>query len=829
MDQASTGRVGGRTGLVAHREKDARPARGRWMAVVALSLGGCFSSASSSGGEVDSGAAVCQLASDCPQGMHCGADRRCVVECRESRDCDSGVCDTALGRCRAVDAGVAVDVPEARFDAAVLDGTDVPALDAPELDAGGVDALTTSDAVDIADVVDATRDEDVSVTEPDVPAPIDVPSLDVSPLDVPPLPVEDAPSADGSDDVVGTLDATSDDADDVDDAPSPQDRPPLSDVVDAGPSDGGATDAPVCELGGPTAGLWGWWRFDGDLSDASGNGRAASVASGAPTFTEGVRCGGVVVTPELPVIDLPDGRLNRATVALWIHPTGALEPRDAPIFDGWTRSENLNVGIVQRAGEPLRWWVAVHDNVDSRTWREEFGVASTSPPATDRWTHVALTYDGASLRMYVDGRLDAEAPQPSRTYPGEVPTLSDYRLGVDRNGTRVFRGVIDDLRIYDRALTAAEVATLAAGAVAPPRCEVPAGVSADVVAAPDGRRMTLGPRADLHESAWRRGYPGVFARGGALWLAEGTTNCGWGVRTTRFTGAASGAPADVDTRCERTSGSPVGTSLAVSGEETGLCFVTHASEYGVRCGRYAAGPGTWTQTEDLGNNRLFSLVGGPSGFAGVQREISSNAETLQVFNASMRRDRAVPLSASMTTHEALVGDAAGWWLLRRTYPGAGASTPARVSLGHVEGAELGLIDLPALSEPLTSQASLRGRPDDGGLRFAFAPGQGLWLGRAALPGMLNARRVDDAGGPGEVFIEPWEGGDLVLRAADRGVLLYRLDCAGRRLEEPAVVAPAGEYPWGLAVVSADRGAWVVTSRSVGSERARFAVRRVQLP
>lgn len=795
------------------------------MAFVALSLGGCFSSASSEGGG-DSGAAVCQLASDCPRGMHCGAEQRCVAECREPRDCDGGVCDTALGRCRAADAGAAVDVSEVRFDVAAPDVTDAPALDAPQLDAGGIDAPTGADAVevDVVDVKNATLDvEDAPTTEPDVAADAGAPPLDVPTLDVPPLHGDDATDADDGD--AAPLDVV----DDVVDAPPPQDLPPLPDVVDAGPSDVDGPDAPACESGGPTAGLWGWWRFDGDLSDASGNGRAARVASGAPNFAEGVRCSGIVVTPELPVIDLPDGRLNRATVALWIRPTGTLETRSVPIFDGWTNSENLNVSITRRPDDSLRWWVAVHDNVDGRTWREEFGVASTMPPATDRWTHVALTYDGAALRIYVNGRLDAEAPQPSRTYSGEVPSLSDYRLGIDRNGTRFFRGVIDDLRIYERALTAAEVATLATGTVDPPRCEIPAGVSAGVADAADGRRMDLGPRTDLHESAWRRGYPGVFARGGALWLAEGTTNCGWGVRTTRFTGAPSGVPADVDTRCESTTGAPVGTSLAMSGAETGLCFVTHAGEYGARCGRYASGPGSWVQTTDLGNNSLISLVGGPSGFAGVQRTISTNAETLQIFDGSMRRERSVPLSAAMTSHEALVGDASGWWLLRRTYPGAGASTPARVSLGHVEGTELGLVDLPALCEPLTSQASLRGRPDDDGLRFAFAPGQGLWLGRAALPGVINARRVDDAGGPGDVFIEPWEGGDLVLRSTDRGVVMYRLDCAGRRLEEPVVVAPAGEYPWGLAVVSDDRGAWVVTSRSVGSERARFAARRVQLP
>jgi hypothetical protein len=79
--------------------------------------------------------------------------------------------------------------------------------------------------------------------------------------------------------------------------------------------------------------------------------------------------------------------------------------------------------------------------------------------AADRWTHVAVVYDRFVLdrmRLYVDGRLVARAV-PWGSAPGfaDVRTL---RLGtwVERNGA--YRGMIDEVKVYARALSEEEIA-----------------------------------------------------------------------------------------------------------------------------------------------------------------------------------------------------------------------------------------------------------------------------------------------------------------------------------------------------------------------------------
>ena len=77
------------------------------------------------------------------------------------------------------------------------------------------------------------------------------------------------------------------------------------------------------------------------------------------------------------------------------------------------------------------------------------------PIATDRWTHLALTYDGTSAREYVDGSLVATKLSPA------APTgTGPLRLGGNRVwSSETLDGLLDDVRLYNRALTAADIAT----------------------------------------------------------------------------------------------------------------------------------------------------------------------------------------------------------------------------------------------------------------------------------------------------------------------------------------------------------------------------------
>jgi hypothetical protein len=137
-----------------------------------------------------------------------------------------------------------------------------------------------------------------------------------------------------------------------------------------------------------------------------------------------------------------------------------------------------------------------------------------------RWHHVAGTFDGATVRLYVDGRevgAGAAAPITAIDYGGRTSTdayVGDYR----GTCTRPFTGDIDLVRVWSGALSPAEVASAAAlsgSAVAPGAPSLAAAAPGTVLSptqqatpprTPAACRVAITPRA------WRAGTRRVQIR-----------------------------------------------------------------------------------------------------------------------------------------------------------------------------------------------------------------------------------------------------------------------------------------------------------------------------
>jgi hypothetical protein len=107
--------------------------------------------------------------------------------------------------------------------------------------------------------------------------------------------------------------------------------------------------------------------------------------------------------------------------------------------DGW----NINLAANTHIVDFERW-----SNGTSNT------IASTTAIASGTWYHLAATYDGTTMRLYVNGVQQASAAssisQLNTTYP--------FRIGaVGATGGAKYSGTIDEVAIYNRALSAAEI------------------------------------------------------------------------------------------------------------------------------------------------------------------------------------------------------------------------------------------------------------------------------------------------------------------------------------------------------------------------------------
>ena len=138
------------------------------------------------------------------------------------------------------------------------------------------------------------------------------------------------------------------------------------------------------------------------------------------------------------------------TIEAWVNPT-TLNGWDPIVLkeNGAALSYALyaNDGAPDPSGTPFPAGYARIGTIDR-------AIRGTAALPTGAWTHVATTYDGATQRLYVNGVQVASRAQTGSMVQGNGP----LRIGGDAAFPGEFyRGLIDDVRVYSRALTAAEI------------------------------------------------------------------------------------------------------------------------------------------------------------------------------------------------------------------------------------------------------------------------------------------------------------------------------------------------------------------------------------
>jgi hypothetical protein len=86
-------------------------------------------------------------------------------------------------------------------------------------------------------------------------------------------------------------------------------------------------------------------------------------------------------------------------------------------------------------------------------------LTATDPVPTGRWVHLAAIFDRKTMRLYVDGVERGAMDRPGEVRPNDFRlVLGDYEVGHPAQ----LEGLLDDLRLYGRALTPQEIRAHAA-------------------------------------------------------------------------------------------------------------------------------------------------------------------------------------------------------------------------------------------------------------------------------------------------------------------------------------------------------------------------------
>ena len=99
--------------------------------------------------------------------------------------------------------------------------------------------------------------------------------------------------------------------------------------------------------------------------------------------------------------------------------------------------------------------------LNNATLTSDKAVRGTTKLPLNTWTHIATTYDGIVQKFYVNGVLVGTAnPIVAPSLNTIVQSNGALRIGGDASSTgEFFNGLIDEVRVYNRALSVGEITT----------------------------------------------------------------------------------------------------------------------------------------------------------------------------------------------------------------------------------------------------------------------------------------------------------------------------------------------------------------------------------
>lgn len=275
----------------------------------------------------------------------------------------------------------------------------------------------------------------------------------------------------------------------------PPSTPPPTEAGEGGPPADGAVDAPVESGGGEgggdaeagvdacgeagcvnlNAGIAAYWPFNIDLADKSGNGLDLSSLAGpapgliAAKFGDGFfaglgsdfTCGNCseIGRPTSPALDLS----GNFTLSLWVNRSANANVDGTWFHYGIFDNGQVSIGANSANSAPTPAYPTV-------SFTNGAGIASVqdttfdfrAPANVGVWTHLIAFRRGGLIGLRVNGKETS-----ANSAPNVGAATATFRMGRD-NGGYNWQGVIDEVAVWNRGLTVAEMDALYNGGIGRP-------------------------------------------------------------------------------------------------------------------------------------------------------------------------------------------------------------------------------------------------------------------------------------------------------------------------------------------------------------------------
>jgi hypothetical protein len=206
----------------------------------------------------------------------------------------------------------------------------------------------------------------------------------------------------------------------------------------------------------PTNGLVGWWPFTGNANDLSGNGNNG-VVNGATLTLD--RLGNANSAYSFNGINTSIQVQSNSTLLLtnnyslngWFN---------ANVFFNTNNSDRSIISKVSSTGWYNGYEVMVGGNTNDIVHVGNVGgnnfILGNSGYLINTWYMFSVTFDGNTMKLFMNGSLVNSQTQTGNIQTGNIP----LRFGMREGNFQYFNGKIDDIGIWNRALTQQEITNL---------------------------------------------------------------------------------------------------------------------------------------------------------------------------------------------------------------------------------------------------------------------------------------------------------------------------------------------------------------------------------